>query len=354
MPLYIDYAKNVPRGHEAYKRNVNLEDYLVVYNPYTGLYGYIHSIADAYNLKKGIYTKKDGPVRHHANFVKYNNNPTNIRRMSPLEHFELHSKRASENITKLHQDPKFQGRHKKRASKNMGDYVKSKEFYEMTRDAGNRGRPHLIKYNKSDKGKAKSSEIGREGEMECHVCGKIVFGTREKNLHYKSDHPEIYAQWQDAFHKAGLEYASSEVGRNAQSERAKKGKFKCHICGKILIGSGTISKHYAEKHNDLIKCPLCGKSCKGKNGLSTHKRYCPENPDRVIREKGYYPCPNCERFFDTQGGLSYHITRGHKLLNHKINKIECIDCESIMIYNLELKDYGSYGLAAGVFIKSLL
>jgi len=326
-PLYIDYAKNVPIGSEDYKRHVNLEDYLVVFNPSSELYNLIHSIADAYNLRNGIYTKKDGPIRHHDNFVKYNNNPPNIKRKYPIDHLKLHSEVGSVNMKKLHQDPKFQERHRKRASQNISEYLKSDEFFEMTRDAGQRGKEYLIKYNKSDKGRKKSSEIGREGRMKCHICGEEFFGRAENNEHYKKKHPKIWAEWQDNLHNASLEYVRSEEGRNAQSERVKSGKMECHKCGKIIYGASELKKHYAEEHNDPMPCPFCGNLYKGRGGLGTHVRFCPESPE-----------------------LSGHIIKGHT--NHKIVNIIIIKSEPTIIYNLKLNEFGCFGLAAGIFIMS--
>ena len=353
MPLYITYAKNVPRGRENYKRHENLNDYIVVYNPATGLYDFVHSLADDYNLRNNVYDKNKGSIRHHKNFNKYDNNPTNIDRLTHSEHFGLHSEVASENMKKLHQDPEFQKRHSERASENIKKYLKSEKFYEDTRDAGQRGKESLIKYNKSDKGRAKSSEIGREGKQQCQECGQEVRGRAKMSEHYKTTHPKKWAEGQSALQEGGLEYVRSEAGRKALSERSKSGEFKCHKCGEIVIGASGIRKHYAEKHNELIECHFCGRSFKGKGGLSTHIRFCEENPDHEIREVGHYPCPLCERVFGSQRGLTLHSHKcPNKPKNHKIIKIEIMDCVAVPTFNLQIKNFTNFGLSAGIFIKS--
>ncbi len=378
MPLKIDHAKEIPIVKRSYKdKRFKLGDYLVVYNPATDLYDYIHHLADDYNLRNNVYTKERGNIRHHDDLNKFNNNPPNIKRRFFKEHFKIHSKfaserakkgeigwgrahelhpkfysqMASENMKKLHQDPDFQERHSKRASENINEYLKSEEFYEMTRIAGERGKKYLIEYNKSEKGRKKSSEIGKQGKMKCQECGQEVFGRAEMNHHYKTKHPKVWAQRQNIFQKGSIEYVRSEEGRKVQSEKAKSGKITCHICGEIIYGASKLRKHYAKVHNDPVSCPFCGRSCKGKGGLSTHVRFCPENPDREVREVGSFPCPFCDKVFGSQRGLSGHITRGHRIINHKIIDIEIIECEPIAIYNLCIKNFDNFGLSAGIFVN---
>lgn len=352
MPLIFDYAKNVPKGKEDYKRHKNLNEYLVVFNPTSGLFNFVHSLADNYNLRNLIYNREKGNFRHHCDFNKYNNNPTNIDRKTHSEHFRLHSEIASENMRRLHQNPEFQERHSIRASKNISGYLKSEEFFKMTRGAGQRGKNYLIEYNKSEKGRKKSSELGKHGKMKCQECGQVYFGRKEMDQHYKDEHPEIWEKRMANFQKGSVKYVRSEEGRKAQSEKAKSGKMTCHKCGKIIYGASELKKHYAEIHNDPVPCPFCERVCKGKGGLSTHVRFCPKNPDHEVREIGDFPCPFCNEVFDSQRGLSGHITRGHKIVNHKIIDIEIIECEPIAIYNLCIKNFDNFGLSAGIFVHT--
>ena len=290
MPLIFDYAKNVPKGKEDYKRHKNLNEYLVVFNPASELFIFIHSLADNYNLRNLIYSRKKGNFRHHCDFNKYNNNPTNIDRKTHSEHLRLHSEIASENMRRLHQDPEFQKRHSKRASKNISKYLESEEFFEMTRDAGKRGKDYLIEYNKSEKGRKKSSETGKQGRMNCQECGQEYFGRRGMNQHYKDEHPEIWEKRMVNFQKSALKYVRSDEAREKLSKRSKVGEITCQKCGEIVYGTSELKKHYADVHNDPVPCPFCGRLCKGKGGLSTHVRFCSKNPDSEVREIGWFPC----------------------------------------------------------------
>lgn len=82
MPGYFDTTP-VKEGLNAYLR---------IQQPATGEYEFVHQIADRYNAEKGLACPFNGPfVRHHKNFNRWDNRPTNIERMDFLAHLNLHS-----------------------------------------------------------------------------------------------------------------------------------------------------------------------------------------------------------------------------------------------------------------------
>ncbi len=75
MPLYRDLA----RGYE------------LVYQPIDGYLYSTHRLADEWNLRHEIYEDAPGTHRHHIDFDRRNNRPTNIQRMPASEHIRLHN-----------------------------------------------------------------------------------------------------------------------------------------------------------------------------------------------------------------------------------------------------------------------
>jgi len=75
MPLYRETA----RGYE------------MVYQPLTGHLYPTHRLADEWNLRHEIYADMPGTHRHHIDFDRANNRPTNIVRMEASEHIRLHN-----------------------------------------------------------------------------------------------------------------------------------------------------------------------------------------------------------------------------------------------------------------------
>jgi deoxycytidine triphosphate deaminase len=75
MPLYRD----IIRGYES------------VYQPLNGHMLPTHRLADEWNLHHQIYEDGQGMHRHHIDFDRRNNKPTNIQRMLASEHIRMHN-----------------------------------------------------------------------------------------------------------------------------------------------------------------------------------------------------------------------------------------------------------------------
>ena len=75
MPLY----REPRRGYE------------MVYQPLSGHLFPAHRLADEWNLRNGIYAEQPGTHRHHIDFDRRNNRPTNIERMPASEHIRMHN-----------------------------------------------------------------------------------------------------------------------------------------------------------------------------------------------------------------------------------------------------------------------
>ncbi len=74
-----------------------LNEYLQIWQPKTENYEFVHVLADKFNKEKGLAKKFKGAfVRHHRNFDRFDNNPTNIERMEFLEHLHLHAEQIGE------------------------------------------------------------------------------------------------------------------------------------------------------------------------------------------------------------------------------------------------------------------
>jgi dCTP deaminase len=75
MPLY----RELFRGYE------------MVYQPLNGHLLPTHRLADEWNLRGGFYADEPGTHRHHIDFQRRNNRPTNIERMKAVDHIRLHN-----------------------------------------------------------------------------------------------------------------------------------------------------------------------------------------------------------------------------------------------------------------------
>ena len=94
MPGYFDTAP-VREG---------MNDYLRIQQPATGEHEFVHHLADAFNARRGSAPSFNGAfVRHHKNFNRFDNRPTNIERMEFLAHLHLHA----EHVRVMWENPQF-------------------------------------------------------------------------------------------------------------------------------------------------------------------------------------------------------------------------------------------------------
>lgn len=109
MPLYRKFSSATEKG-------ITINGYEMVWSPRSDCWLFTHLIADWYNRWHGVYGVQDGEHCHHIDFNKLNNNPTNLQRLSPEAHLELHRCHISLTLHRpdviakcrqLRQDPKF-------------------------------------------------------------------------------------------------------------------------------------------------------------------------------------------------------------------------------------------------------
>ena len=74
---------------------ITIEGYEMVYDPHEHRWIFTHLLADDYNLRHSVYAKTAGPHKHHLDFDKRNNNPTNVRRFTQEEHLAIHKAHAA-------------------------------------------------------------------------------------------------------------------------------------------------------------------------------------------------------------------------------------------------------------------
>ncbi len=74
MPLRKKYSKLGGK--------ITINGYEMVYNNCNNRWVFTHLLSDQWNIKNGIYTTQKGTHRHHVDFNKLNNNPTNLMRLS--------------------------------------------------------------------------------------------------------------------------------------------------------------------------------------------------------------------------------------------------------------------------------
>ncbi|CAA6812613.1 MAG: DNA gyrase subunit B (EC [uncultured Sulfurovum sp.] len=108
MPLYKKYSK--------IEHRITIDGYEMLLNPKTSKWVFTHMLSNNWNLKNAVYKKIDKAHKHHVDFNKLNNNPTNLILLSPNAHLKLHQKHiaktlhteeAKKKARKAHQNPTY-------------------------------------------------------------------------------------------------------------------------------------------------------------------------------------------------------------------------------------------------------
>lgn len=86
MPLYRKISETADR--------IQRKGYLLIRQNKTGEWVPAHHLADNYNLTHKKYKKNGGRVRHHVDFNKLNNDPSNVVRINWGEHWRIHYEHA--------------------------------------------------------------------------------------------------------------------------------------------------------------------------------------------------------------------------------------------------------------------
>lgn len=178
--------------------------YQKVKQPKTGGWQAAHWIMGRSGLM-GPIPKGKRHLIHHVSFMdegaKANNVPSNLRFMTFEDHSKLHAEMRG---GWKNSDPDFQAKRlagiKRRSTKpeevikmaevgkkNLLRYMSEKrsEYLEKIKGNGKRGKPYLDTYNKSDKGREKSREIGNR-VLACPVCDRKIKGYAGLGTHIKT------------------------------------------------------------------------------------------------------------------------------------------------------------------------
>jgi tRNA-splicing ligase RtcB len=147
-------------------------------------------------------------IIHHIDFNRSNNHPNNLMFMGDKNHSAYHRLLVErnthwqslefENQRKLALARKAQTKEgheyfAKRGTRNITRYMMENpdHFRAATTNNGKRGKQTLVNYNKSNKGRAKSSEVAQHLltiERQCPNCGEKFLGHLRLNLHKRWVH----------------------------------------------------------------------------------------------------------------------------------------------------------------------
>ncbi|MCY7375971.1 MAG: DNA topoisomerase (ATP-hydrolyzing) subunit B [Pyrinomonadaceae bacterium] len=339
MPLYRKLSDKT-------EKNITINGYEMVWNAKSDYWIFTHILADNFNLRKSLYPKGEGiQTRHHVDFNKLNNNPTNILRMTRTDHFALHQKMlefglhrpdVKEKSAKAKQTPEFRQK--------MSERMKQPETRQIL----------------SENAKAQWQDENYK-----------TFMTEKWKEFYETN--EEYRQENNAqLDKAQKEHWASEENRTAQSEKTRK-FYKRNPKAKKQLSKiakeqwkdenllawrkEETSKQWTDEFRAKRKAALdktyysktlsALKQIKIENGgidVEKYQKRRLEQKDKSLLRFDKF----CERYFSGDAAKVNEVVANY---NHRIVKIERLR-ERIDVYDLEVPNTHNFALASGIFVHN--
>jgi len=122
MPLY--------KKHSKIENRITIEGYEMVLNPQTSKWIFTHMLSNNWNIDNNIYKELKKAHKHHIDFNKLNNNPTNLMLLSPDAHLKLHQKHIAKTLHTKEAKEKAREAHKNPAYR-LNASKMSKKYSEM-------------------------------------------------------------------------------------------------------------------------------------------------------------------------------------------------------------------------------
>ncbi len=354
MPLYLKLSSE----KDTYKPS--LQGYQLIYQPKAKNWTPVHNLADDWNLKNNIYTRKKGRIRHHINFDKLNNNPNNIRRVKWQDHWKLHSEHASElhkneeyrkkiamGRKKYWSDPNNRKEHSVRLSKRNKENWKNPKYRKKMRKTLSNVNKEFIKNHPELR-----KELSKRATKTLQRFWKDPEYREKKSnaLKEKWKDPEYYNEQSERMRKLSYEIWSNPEHRTNMSRLSKKRwnnnpKYRKSFL-KILSENGKNTNYY----RFLSTC----KKTLDKFGAINKENY--EKTRVTINSRkgaGIIKYENAlEKFFDNKISNVYETLGIDNItLNHTVKDISFLDKKED-VFDLTINETHNFALASGVFVHN--
>ena len=304
---------------------------------------FTHMLSDEYNLRNKIYSKEQGYARHHIDFNKRNNDPSNIIRMSKEEHLLLHTENLAKTMhsaeikrkaAEAHRTFKYREKISAWAKRPEVKKMISEHSKELWKDQKYKEfmvQKFLEFYNSNEDYRKKNNERLMKSQKEYWSNPENRIRASEKVKRFFQENPDAREylsdlakrQWKDAALIIWRKQKTKEQWTPEFRERRK----------------ASYDKNYYNKTITLMKNVL-----ETEGTLNNFDKIRIKNNDKSILSLETF----CKRFF---GYDREDMLEAIKNSNHKIKKIEWLN-EKIDVYDIEVPNTHNFALASGIFVHN--
>ncbi len=337
MPLYRRLSEKGTKKSE-------LDGYEMVWNPGDESWIYTHVLADAYNLQNGTDDLSDGSHRHHVDFNKLNNNPTNIKRLTPEAHLALHHENIERGLHRPDSIEKSRQAHKHpHYRKFMSERMLQPETRQiLSEQAKAQWEDEEYKTYMTDKWREfyESNEEYRQQNREQLVRAQAEYWSSEEHCRAQSERTRNHFIQNPEAREAHSQFAKSQWNDDALLDwRSEKPKEQWTEEFRAKRKQAYNQTYY----NHTISFLKTVWDEQGSLSACDQRRRSAPNYKNVLLFETFV-----NRFF---AGNRQAAEEAVQHYNHKVVKIERLT-ERMDVYDIEVPNTHNFALASGVFVHN--
>ncbi len=314
------------------ERGTGLDGYEMAWNPKHDKWIYTHLLADFYNLKHGVYKSSDGSDRHHVNFNKLNNNPTNIRRISREEYVAIHCANLKYTLHRPDVITKVKQQMQRPETRQLLAQNAKQQWQDEAYKAYMTGKWREY-YNTNDTYRQHNTERLNKAQQDYWSDEANRTSQAERVRNYYANNPQARVvnsqlakqQWQD---EDLLKWRREKTQEQWTPEfRAKR---------QAALGQTYYRKTLAALKQIEVE--------QGKLDLDAYQSYRLQTKDKSLLRFDRF----CDRYFDGNQSLATEAVINY---NHRVVSIETLE-ERVDVYDIEVPHTHNFALASGVFVHN--
>ncbi len=322
---------------------ITIDGYEMVWDNKKRMWIFAHLLADEYNLENNVYTKDQGDARHHINFNKLNNNPTNLIRIPKENHLILHTEHLEKTLHR--EDVKEKARQAHKTNEYRDKIIKwreqpeiKKKFSEISKKLmqnpeykQNLMNKYAEFYNSNEKYRKANNQMLNDAQKEYWANSENRRKAAEKVKKFFEENPDAKSylsnfakeQWKDEALIIWRRQKTKEQWTPDFRGKRKTAYNKTYYSKTIKLMKGVLENYKTLDKFDEVRML--------------------NNDKSILSLKTF-----CSRFFNNN---YENMLEAVKNSNHKIKKIEFIK-ERIDVYDLEVSETHNFALASGVFVHN--
>ncbi|KAM3102551.1 DNA topoisomerase (ATP-hydrolyzing) subunit B [Phormidesmis sp. 146-12] len=338
MPLYRKLSSTAESG-------ITIDGYEMVWNPRSDSWLFTHVLADWYNCWQGVYSKASGDHRHHLDFNKRNNNPSNIQRLSATEHLELHRLQLSKTLHRadvvekcrsIHQDAAFRVKMSDRMKQPKTRQILSEQAKAQWQDKTYKA--YMMAqwqtfYNTNSLYRQQNAAYLNQAKRDYWSVQENRLAQSERVTQFFAQHPEARemlsqqakTQWQDADLLAWRRQKTKEQWTPEFRSQRKL----------------ALQQTYYQKTLKVLKQIEVEQ---GTTDLEAYRAYRIQTRDKSLLKFETF----CDRYFDGSPSQALEAVSNY---NHRVVSVESLT-EQFDVYDIEVPHTHNFALASGVFVHN--